>query len=379
MSARRSTTPGRRSTSRGSTANEDELVIRLKKPAPELPWFAALTCAVPVKTPIVPGGIKTPVASAGPYHLAALTDSFAVLKRNPNYGGSRPQHLDAIVFKLNIPPAEAATEIENGTLDYFLESQNWTLAPNTAAARVAGQRYRMTPDGAAGTHFLYFNTARPLFADIRMRRAVQYAIDRSVLARVDGLPATRLGSPKSPGFDETPLYPVRPDLRTARRLSRGRKAHAVLLAFDPKLDPIAASFVHAVRGQLGAIGITVSVLPLTNRDFVNGGAGVQAKALRSDLGWGGINAHTADPVDYLQQLYLPPKESNELDRIATLASPEREQTALALAKRLEEKSLFAVFSYSGVPELVSRRLGCVIHQPQYAGVDLAALCLKGSD
>ena len=49
----------------------------------------------------------------------------------------------------------------------------------------------------------------------------------------------------------------------------------------------------------------------------------------------------------------------------------------ALTKRLEEKSLFAVFSYSGVPELVSRRLGCVVHQPEYAGVDLAALCLKG--
>jgi hypothetical protein len=25
---------------------------------------------------------------------------------------------------------------------------------------------------------------------------------------------------------------------------------------------------------------------------------------------------------------------------------------------------------------VSRRLGCIVHQPEYAGVDLAALCLK---
>ena len=72
--------------------------------------------------------------SAGPYYLAALTDSFAVLRRNPNYGGSRPQHLDAIVFKFNVPPGEAATQIENGTLDYFLESQNPTLAPEHAAA-----------------------------------------------------------------------------------------------------------------------------------------------------------------------------------------------------------------------------------------------------
>ncbi len=131
----------------GISARGDKLVIRLKKPAPDLPWVAALSCAVPLDTPIVPGGIQTPVPSAGPYYLAAHTDSFAVLKRNPNYGGSRPQQLDAIVFKFNVAPGDAAAQIENGTLDYFLESQNYTLNPNTAAARAAGERYRLTPQG----------------------------------------------------------------------------------------------------------------------------------------------------------------------------------------------------------------------------------------
>ena len=207
-----------------------------------------------------------------------------------------------------------------------------------------------------------------------MRRAVQYALERTQVP----LPATRIASPKSPGYDDSPLYPVRPDLRTARRLTDGRKARAVLLAFDPKDDPFAAAFVRTVREQLGAIGITVSVLPLTNRDFLNGGSGIRAKAARSDIGWGGINAETADPVDYLRRLFLPEKERDGLNRIAKLSSPERERAAAALATKLEQKSLFAVFSYSGVPELMSRRLGCVIHQPQYAGVDLAALCLKDS-
>ena len=86
----------------GSRCETTSSSIRLRRPAPELPWFAALSCAVPVDTPVVPGGLKTPVPSAGPYYLAAHTDSHAVLKRNPNYGGSRPQHLDAIVFTLNV-------------------------------------------------------------------------------------------------------------------------------------------------------------------------------------------------------------------------------------------------------------------------------------
>ena len=143
-----------------------------------------------------------------------------------------------------------------------------------------------------------------------MRRAVQYAIDRTALAKIDGLPATRLGSPKSPGYNDTPLYPLRPDVRTARRLSRRAQGErrASWRSTRPEIRMPAAFVQDRAGASSHAIGITVKVLPLTNRDFANGGAGVQAKALRSDLGWGGINAHTADPVDYLQQLYLPPKE-----------------------------------------------------------------------
>jgi hypothetical protein len=50
-----------------------------------------------------------------------------------------------------------------------------------------------------------------------------------------------------------------------------------------------------------------------------------------------------------------------------------------VARRVDQQSLFAVYDNPAIPELVSRRLGCVVHQPMYPGVDLAALCLKESD
>ena len=71
----------------GLSARDGRFVVRLRKPAPEFPWFAALTCAVPIRTPVVADGLRTPVPSAGPYYLAEHADSFAVLRRNPNYGG----------------------------------------------------------------------------------------------------------------------------------------------------------------------------------------------------------------------------------------------------------------------------------------------------
>ncbi len=189
----------------GLSARDGRFVVRLRKPAPEFPWFAALTCAVPIRTPVVADGLRTPVPSAGPYYLAEHADSFAVLRRNPNYGGSRPQRLDAIVFKLNVAPGRAASQIESGKLDYFLESQNPTLTPDTEAARSEGGRYRLVPASNAGVHYLAFNWQRPLFADIRMRRAVQYALDRQALADAGdgvGLPATHLVPTRRPALSD---------------------------------------------------------------------------------------------------------------------------------------------------------------------------------
>jgi DNA-binding SARP family transcriptional activator/ABC-type transport system substrate-binding protein len=358
----------------GVSAEDGRLVIRLRRPAPDLPWIAALSCAVPLETPVVPDGVKTPVASAGPYYLAEHADSYAILRRNPNYGGIRPQHLDAIVFKFSVAPGRAASQTEEGRLDYFLESDNPMLTPSTAAARGAGARYNVTPASGAGVTFLGFNYERPLFSSVRMRRAVQYALDRVALAdaSADGvvIPATRLLSPRLPGYDATPLYPPRGDLRRARALAGGRKARAVVYTWDD--PPYTDAFNRALREQLAAIGIKTTVLRMDQAKGFE-----REKANRADLSWGGLPANTPDLGAYLQPLsWLPPEYSDEIRRISTLSSPERERAALSLARRIDRDSLFAVYATRAMPELVSRRLGCIVHHPVYAGVDLAALCLR---
>jgi ABC-type transport system substrate-binding protein/DNA-binding SARP family transcriptional activator len=364
----------------GLSARDDTLVIRLTKPMPELPRLLALpyACAVPVSTPVVSQGIDAPIPSAGPYYLAAHTDSVAVLKRNPNYRGPRPQHLDAIVYRFGMAPGKAAALIAQGKFDYMLEFDP-DLSPDTSAARSAGARYRLTPDAVASTKFLALNPRRPLFSDIRVRRAVQYAIDRRALAATvpNLLPATRLLSPRLSGFDGTPIYPLRPDLQKARRLMRGRRAHAVFATFDPAADPIDAAFVRAVREQLGAIGISINVLPLRNEDFANGT--LASKMARADLSWAGATSDTGDTVPFLRGVpYIPARDWARLSQIAKLSSPRRELEAAALARKLEHEALYAVYGNDAIPELVSRRLGCMVHQPEYPGVDLAALCLRNA-
>jgi ABC-type transport system substrate-binding protein len=247
------------------------------------------------------------------------------------------------------------------------------LTPDTAAARAAGRRYRLTPSSNAATEFLAFNTDRPLFHDIRMRRAVQFALDRRALAEATGnlVPATRLLGPGEIGYEPRPLYPPAGDLRAARRLTADRSARVVVYTWnDP---PYTDAFNSALREQLSAIGLRMSVLRM--EQGIPADAWL-AKARRADLIWGGLNAGNPDPATYLQPLYLPPNDMRELHRLTALRSPARERAADALARRLDRDSLFAVYGTDAVPELVSRRLGCIVHQPEVAGIDLAALCAR---
>ena len=98
-------------------------------------------------------------------------------------------------------------------------------AGSAAAARGA-QQYFVNP--AAQLDYFVLNTHRPLFSDVRMRQAVNYAIDRRALAqrgdRFSPLPAHPTDHylpPGMPGFRDAHVYPMTPDVAKARKLARG--------------------------------------------------------------------------------------------------------------------------------------------------------------
>ena len=150
-------------------------------------------------------------------------DAF-VLKRNPNYPGPRPQHLDAIVYRTGIDVSRAVSLVAKDKVDYVAESDA-ALGPGTVAARSAPGRYRLTPNN--WTERLVLNPHRPLFADARLRRAVAYALDRralaSGLAGVIVFPTSDVLPPGAPGARGVRAYPLGSDPSVARRLIGGRR------------------------------------------------------------------------------------------------------------------------------------------------------------
>ena len=89
---------GRASHISGLSVEGNTLVVRLLRPAADLPTRLALPlfCAVPAKLPVVAKGLDGPIPSAGPYYLADRAYNVWLLKRNPNYHGRRPQLRDPV-------------------------------------------------------------------------------------------------------------------------------------------------------------------------------------------------------------------------------------------------------------------------------------------
>ena len=173
----------------GISVHGNKLTIRLTDDSGALPGQLAspFFCAVPSDTPIDPNGVPT-VASAGPYYVSSYTPGQGVvLKRNPNYTGNRPHHLNEIDFTPNVPQKQAVAEIKAGQIDYSLDGappdQDRQLqaryGADSPAGRAGRQQYFIYPGWWHG--YLALNTSRPLFADPRLRQAVNYAIDRQAL------------------------------------------------------------------------------------------------------------------------------------------------------------------------------------------------------
>ncbi len=177
----------------GVTARANTLTIRLTKPAPNLPARPAqpFFCAVPSNTPLDPHGDGV-IPSAGPYRVASNTPGQGVvLTRNPNYHGSRPHRLARIELAVRIPGPRAVAQVQAGIADYAMDGEvdstnAATLAarygPRSAAARSGHQQYFANTESVLD--YFALNTHRPLFADARLRQAVNYAINRAALARL---------------------------------------------------------------------------------------------------------------------------------------------------------------------------------------------------
>ncbi len=386
----------------GIVAHNNTLKIRLTRIAPDFLARIALPafCAVPTNTPIDPAGVPT-VPTAGPYFVAAyVPHREIILKKNPNYQGSRPRRFAEIVYTIGVSKRRTVSQVEAGSTDYAGDGvpaqANARLAarygPRAGAARAGRPQYDVDP--VLSTRFLALNTSRPLFANPRLRSAVNYAIDRPALVAQEARYFSGAGTvndeylpPGFPGYPHAHVYPLQgPDIKTAGALAAGTHGTAVLYTCN---QPPCPQDAQIITRNLKRIGIDVETKMFTAGVFYER---VSRRREPFDIATIGWTADYPDPSNFLNLLldgrsiarennvdfsyFDDPTFNRKLEAAALLPAPQRYRTYAALAIDLAKNAApWVVIENDTSRDFLSARIGCQVFQPVY-GIDLAALCLR---
>jgi peptide/nickel transport system substrate-binding protein len=388
----------------GVVARGHTLTIRLSKPdGGFLATLAAgAACAAPRDTP-ADLGANDYVPAAGPYYISSYTPrQQLVLRRNPNYHGNRPHHFDQIVFAIGVGGTRALDELESGKADYAidlpisaqprLESQ---YGPGSKAARAGHQQYFIS--AANGLFFLHMNASRPLFSHRRLRRAVNYAIDRPALVaqghRFSDLGPFNTGvasddylPPSIDGAEDFHVYSVNgPDLARAKRIAGRLQATAIM--YTPNIPPWLQQ-AQIVKRDLKPLGIDVEVKEFSVFDYFRR-IGLPNEPF--DLALAGWWLLDTDPNQALNIFdsstpfdtgsgvshFNDPAFNRSLSEATKLSGTKRDRAYSRIALKLErDEAPAAAVATAASRDFFSARIGCQIYQPVF-GMDIAGLCLRG--
>jgi ABC-type transport system substrate-binding protein len=291
--------------------------VEIRLTRPYLSFLAVLAMddlrIVPEKTLTALGeeAFRREPIGTGPFRFASWTDAELRLVANPDYFGGAP-YLDQIVILFPRPDEHDAgnarflrgeTEIVQPTSD--------TLPLLLADPTIEVHRYQ-----DLSLSFMGLNTGFPPLDDVRVRRAIAYAIDRKSLASI--APNTRREAqgilpPGLPSYSPAPkALPF--DRDTARRLLAeaghpGGRGLAPLRFYTAQSGSSSVvKSTEQLRGDLAAIGIILEVHEVSWRELIDRVERHDAPTFQ--LGW---VADLPDPDSFLRTLFEPGGSANYFD------------------------------------------------------------------
>ena len=219
--------------------DDDALTFHLLRPDPDLPFKLAQPAAfpVPAATPAEDQGM-TPVPATGPYMITEAEADRIELVRNPDFtewsAAAQPDgFVNAISWRFHEKVGSAFDRLSAGELDWM------TGAPplgDLASLRAAHPEQVVVWPSAVTLH-IGFDVSKPPFDDVRVRQALNYAIDRDHAVDLmggptHGAPTCQILPPNTQGYEPFCPYTLdpgggvwsAPDVDRARALIEGADA-----------------------------------------------------------------------------------------------------------------------------------------------------------
>lgn len=388
----------------GIVANGQTLTLTIAEARGDLlarlamPFF----CVLPIGTPTTPGGVTTPVPSAGPYYTTSYAPAIgATVERNPYYRGRRASTFDRLEWKFGSSLSQQELDVTSGISDHggFPASSAAALAalygPGSPAAGAGRQRFFVEP--ASVTWYLALNTERPLFANENLRKAVAYAIDRTAMTALHGdfagTPTDQILPRSMPGYADRDLYPLTPNAALASQyaalagVTPTSRVNAVMYTFNVSRGPGLAAHVQAV---LAPLGIDVEIKQF---DRVVQHVKSATRGEPFDITVEGWGMDYLDPANFLDTLlnganirptnnvnvsyFDDPVFNARLDAASALGGADRYQAYADLDRDLSTTAPIVPYVNTNARLFFSDRIGCHTFAPWLGGAAaLNVLCVR---
>jgi peptide/nickel transport system substrate-binding protein len=212
----------------GIKANDKtgEVQIELEKPRGTFTNELGLMFVAPVPkgTPMEDLSASPP-PSTGPYTITKSQPGRGwEVERNPYWEKANSKampdlatgNLDGAKFTVVRNPQTQVNDIEQGKFDY-MENPPPADRYTEVKEKFEGTQFRVEP--TISTYYFWMNTKQPPFDDVKVRQAVNYAVDSAALERVYSgqIKGTQqILPPGMPGYEKFELYPH--DMEKAKEL-----------------------------------------------------------------------------------------------------------------------------------------------------------------
>ena len=185
-----------------SAPDAQTVVIRLQRPTGNFTFSMGWGDAIIVAPESAEDNKANPVGT-GPFRFARWVRGDRIeIERNPDYWGE-PVHFNRAVFKIISDPAAALASLLAGDVDAFPQFP----APENLPQLQSDDRFEVVLGTTEGETILSMNNAQPPLDDVRVRRAIAYAIDRQAI--IDG---AMFGQGTPIGTHFAPHHPAYVDL-----------------------------------------------------------------------------------------------------------------------------------------------------------------------
>lgn len=180
---------------------------------------------VPPSTPLDTDATPNPPAASGPFMITKVeAPQTMTMERNPNFQTVKDAgatevadaQVDSITITQNKNNSAQVTAVQQNQIDFMVDPPDADRLAEVKAKY--SDRFRL--EDSINTYYFWMNNQKAPFNDLKVRQAINYAIDPEALNRVFGgrlHPTQQILPPGMPGYEEFKLYPG-PDMAKAKAL-----------------------------------------------------------------------------------------------------------------------------------------------------------------